>query len=95
MAPSAEGETVEVSGAFRWGWKIVSNRVPRGYYVDPSGALKRDRRRSSERRSLAEAVHGEERRNKMRRQSDRLDLEREHQEMIEDALSEFAAEHES
>lgn len=88
-----EGDTVWVSGAFRWGWKPVSNRVPRGYYVDPSGALKRERRGSSERRNPGAVHAGEERRNKMRRQSDRLDLEREHHEMIEDALSEFAAEH--
>ena len=63
--------------------------------MDPLGALKRERRGSSERRRPADAYHGEERRNMMRRQSDRLDLEREHDEMIEDALSEFAAEHES
>ena len=38
--------------------------------------------------------HSEEnRRNKMRRVSDRLDLEREHHDMIEDALEEFVAEH--
>ena len=71
----------------------MSNQVPRGYYVDPLGALKRERRGSSERRVPAEAYRGEERRNKMRRQSDLPDLEREHDEMIEDALSEFAAEH--
>ena len=71
----------------------MSNRIPRGYYVDPTGALKRERRGSSERRNPADAYRGEERRNKMRRQSDLPDLEREHEEMIEDALSEFAAEH--
>ncbi len=85
---------VWVFGAFRWGWKIVSNLVPRGYYVDASGALKRERRRNSERRSPAAVHGGEDRRNRMRRKSDRPDLEQEHHEMIEEALSEFAAEHE-
>jgi len=36
----------------------------------------------------------EDRRNKMRRASDRLDLDHEHQEMIDDALEAFVAEHE-
>ena len=75
------------------GVKTVSNRVPRGYYVDPSGALKRERRRSSDRRSPGGVKSVEDRRNKMRRASDRLDLDREHHEMIEDALEEFVAEH--
>ena len=67
------------------------NRVPRGYYVDPSGALKRERRGSSERRVPAEAYRGEERRNRMRRQSDLPDLDREHDELIADALLESPA----
>lgn len=62
--------------------------------MDPSGALKRERRRNSDRRSTAGVNPAEDRRNKLRRASDRLDLDREHHEMIEDALEEFVAEHE-
>ena len=72
----------------------MSNHVTRGYYVDPSGALKRDRRGTSERRSPVGAHSGEDRRNKMRRKTDRIDIEREHHDMIEDALKEFAEQHE-
>ena len=72
----------------------MSSQVPRGYYVDNEGALRRDRRRSSERRSPLEAFRGEERRNKQRRKGDRVNLEREHHEMIAEALEEFATEHE-
>ncbi len=61
--------------------------------MDPSGALKRDRRGSSERRNAADAHAGEDRRNKMRRKTDRIDVEREHHDMIEDALEEFAEQH--
>lgn len=76
------------------GVNTVSNRIPRGYYLDPSGALKRERRRSSDRRGPAGLYPDEDRRNKMRRASDRLDLDHEHQEMIDDALEAFVAEHE-
>jgi len=71
----------------------VSKHVPRGYFVDPSGALKRDRRGSSERRGAVGLHSGEDRRNKMRRKTDRIDVEREHHDMIEDALEEFAEQH--
>lgn len=72
----------------------MSSQVPRGYYVDAEGALRRDRRRSSERRDPVEAFSGEDRRNKQRRKGDRVNLDREHHEMIQDALEEFAMEHE-
>lgn len=72
----------------------MSSQVPRGYYVDAEGALRRDRRRSSERRDPVEAFSGEDRRNKHRRRGDRVNLKREHHEMIEDALEEFVTEHE-
>lgn len=89
-----EGDTVWVSGACRWGWKIVSSQVPHGYYLDPEGALRRDRRRTPERRSPADAYAGEDRRNRHRREGDREDLDQEHHDMIEEALEDFAAEHE-
>ncbi|MDK1021020.1 MAG: hypothetical protein QGD90_05235 [Candidatus Hydrogenedentes bacterium] len=72
----------------------MSSQIPRGYYEDSEGALRRDRRHSSERRSPAGSYPGEDRRNKQRRKGDQGDLEREHHEMIEEALEEFAAEHE-
>ncbi len=72
----------------------MSSQIPRGYFVDSEGALRRDRRRSSERRSPAGSYPGEDRRNQQRRDGDRGNLEREHHEMIEEALEEFAAEHE-
>lgn len=61
--------------------------------MDPSGALKRDRRGNAERRSPREAHSGEDRRNRMRRKTDRIDVEREHHDLIEDALEEFAEQH--
>ena len=72
----------------------MSRQIPRGFYVDAEGALRRERRRSSERRGPEGSYPGEDRRNRQRRKSDLGNIEREHHEMIEEALEEFAAEHE-
>jgi len=71
----------------------MSGQVPEGFYRDGEGGLKHDRRKTERRRgSRAEA--DSERRGFSRRAADRDFVEREHHSMIEEALSEFAAEHE-
>ncbi len=70
-----------------------SERRP-GYYLDKTGQWQRDRRIGSDRRQASQPPKGENRRrNAGRRKSDRVFEEREHREMIEDALVEFAKEH--
>ncbi len=66
-----------------------------GYYKDQNGVWQKERRKTPDRRKSAN--HGEfphhDRRTHLRRKADREALERDHREMIEDALEEFAAEH--
>ena len=71
----------------------MSGHVPSGYYRSAEGAVMRDRRVADRRgspRNDAEA----DRRGFSRRAADRAIVEREHHSMIEEALAEFAAEHE-
>lgn len=72
----------------------MSDQVPPGYYRDQQGKLRKDRRRTGDRRKASAAVGESDRRAGIRRQADRSLIEREHHQMIEDALEEFAAEHE-
>jgi hypothetical protein len=71
----------------------MSGQVPAGYYRDAEGALKHDRRKVDRRRGPRADADGE-RRGFSRRAADREFIEREHHSMIEEALTEFAAEHE-
>ena len=73
----------------------MSNEIPTGYYRDASGELQRDRRRTScdRRKSHGSAKDGE-RRDNLRRKTDREIQEREHHDMIADALEEFVADRE-
>lgn len=72
----------------------VSKTIPSGFYLDASGELKKDRRQNQDRRDASVSWDGTERRDADRRQSDYAATAREHDRMIEDALGEFAAQHE-
>jgi len=66
-----------------------------GYYLDAAGVWQTDRRSGRDRREGKPAGPWEnERRCMFRRQVDRERYEREHKQMIEEALTEFAEEHE-
>ncbi len=71
----------------------MSGHVPAGFFEDAEGEFKRDRRKV-ERRRGPRADGDAERRGVSRRAQDREFVEREHHSMIEEALTEFAAEHE-
>jgi hypothetical protein len=71
----------------------MSGQIPSGFYRDADGVLKRDRRQVERRRGPRNDADPE-RRGFSRRAADREFIEREHHSMIEEALSEFAAEHE-
>jgi hypothetical protein len=71
----------------------VSEEIPEGFYRDHQGDLQRDRRKKADRRANRPSNTDEERRNKLRRHTDEVITEREHHQMIEDALEEFAADH--
>ena len=71
----------------------MSGQVPAGFYRDADGEFKRDRRKV-ERRRGPRTDGDAERRGFSRRAADREFIEREHHSLIEEALSEFAAEHE-
>ncbi len=65
-----------------------------GYYKDKYGRWQPDRRSGRDRRSMGKAFPlGHERRGMFRRKVDREILEKDHHAMIEDALDDFAQEH--
>jgi len=66
-----------------------------GFYKDKYGRWQKDRRNGSDRRQQGGGDWSteHERRKVYRRKADREILEREHRVMIEEALDEFAAEH--
>ena len=67
---------------------------PSGFYRDPSGELRPDRRERRERRSRSSKDYGEsDRRLRMRRHDDWQRLDREHAQWVDDALEEFSATH--
>lgn len=71
----------------------MPNSVPEGYYRDSDGDLQPDRRNSSSERRGHKGNYDGDRRNISRRKSDIEFLKREHEKAIEDALGEFAEEH--
>ena len=75
------------------GGQTVSEEIPEGYYRDHQGDLQRDRRKKVDRRANRPANMDGDRRNMLRRHTDEAIMEREHHQMIEDALEEFAADH--
>ena len=64
-----------------------------GYYKDHHGVWQRDRRLVDRRKNEGESAHKDRRANYGRRKSDEQTLERDHREMIQEALEEFEAEH--
>lgn len=74
----------------------MSNSIPEGFYKDAAGNLQQDRRGKSEERRLNRKEFSDgDRRNRMRRASDNAFLEKEHQQQIDDALENFAEEHDN
>lgn len=72
----------------------MSKHIPEGCYQDKSGEIRPDRRaKGKDRRNRGSDFDGD-RRNMMRRKSDIEFLKREHEREIEDALDDFADEHE-
>jgi hypothetical protein len=66
-----------------------------GYYKDRYGRWQKDRRAGGDRRDVGKAFPlDHERRRMYRRKADREVLEKDHREMIESALEDFAEEHE-
>ena len=72
----------------------MSDEIRPGYYKDKDGNWQKDRRKTPDRRAVSgtEFPH-HDRRRWIRRKADREAMERDHKEMIEDALDEFAARH--
>ena len=72
----------------------MSNEVRPGYYKDANGEWQVDRRKGGDRRDLGPASAGNhERRRFFRRQADREIYQRDHKIMIEEALEDFAEQH--
>lgn len=72
----------------------VSDEHRPGYYLDANGEWQRDRRVAPDRRKAHLAFPHHDRRLAGRRKADHEFVERDHREMIEDALADFAADHE-
>lgn len=66
-----------------------------GHYLDSFGQWQPDRRKTPDRRALAPLAHqhDHERRRVFRRKADREIFEKDHRAMIEEALQDFASEH--
>lgn len=64
-----------------------------GYYLDANGEWQKDRRVTPDRRRNSLTFPHHDRRLMGRRKADRDFVEKDHREMIVDALEEFAAEH--
>lgn len=73
---------------------VSDEEIRPGYYQDKFGEWHKDRRKGPDRRAVRGAVEHDERRQFLRRKVDRELHEREHKQMIREALDEFAAEHE-
>ncbi len=72
----------------------MSNEVRPGYYKDANGEWQVDRRKGGDRRDLRIASAGDhERRRFFRRQADREIYQRDHKIMIDEALEDFAEQH--
>ena len=76
------------------GDKAVTEELREGYYKDSAGNWQPDRRSGVDRRAIGDSAFFHERRGQFRRQVDRERFEKDHKQMIEDALCDFAQEHE-
>jgi hypothetical protein len=80
--------------SFSGGGNVVAVEIPEGYYQDKFGNMQPDRRAGADRRASSGALKAKHERRKMyRRKVDRELLKRDHKMMIEEALEDFAAEH--
>lgn len=71
----------------------MSEEIRPGFYKDRYGNWQADRRMADDRRSLGKSHNGHDRRKMFRRKVDRELLKFDHQNMIADALEEFAEQH--
>ena len=71
----------------------MSKRIPEGFYRDLDGELKPDRRKVAKERRVRTSSMDGDRRNMQRRKSDIKFAQREHEREIEEALEDFAEEH--
>ena len=72
----------------------MSKEIREGYYKDKFGNWRKDRRTAGERRRADSGFPLDHERRKMfRRKADRELLQKDHQAMIEEALEDFAEEH--
>lgn len=67
----------------------VSNESRPGFFKDESGQWQKDRRKAVDRRGSRQQTIDDERRQKYRRKTDQGFIEREHREMMKEALDEF------
>lgn len=72
----------------------MSHEIRPGFYLDHNGEWQKDRRVTPDRRKTHASFPHHDRRTLGRRKADHDFIERDHREMIEDALQDFAAEHE-
>ena len=73
---------------------MMMEEIREGHYKDKYGRWQKDRRCSLDRRDQNGALTQEHERRKMfRRKADREILDKDHRDMIEDALTDFAQEH--
>jgi len=72
---------------------MPDEEVRPGFFRDKYGRWHKDRRQVPDRRALRKELHHRDRRQMLRRKADREFLERDHRERIDDALDDFAAEH--
>ena len=75
---------------------MSKHQAPKGFFYDHLGDLKEDRRNNADRRGkVHKDVAERERRKFFRRKVDRTIYEKEHKAMIEEALEDFAEEHDN
>ena len=72
----------------------MSNSGKPGHYQDEKGDWHADRRKSEDRRNRAGKGEEGEKRGSLRRKADRQRVDREHKEMIRDALDSLGSEEE-
>lgn len=71
----------------------MQDEIRDGFFKDKYGRWQADRRSGKDRRATQPNAHDHERRKFFRRKVDREILNKDHKTMIEDALEEFAEEH--
>ncbi|MBN2307671.1 MAG: hypothetical protein JXR94_01795 [Candidatus Hydrogenedentes bacterium] len=74
--------------------KTLEEEIRPGFYRDDQGEWKKDRRQAPDRRSRDHVYSHDDRRQLFRRKTDREIADRDAKQQIEEALEDFAAEHE-